>query len=55
MATTSPRDDWSLDGKYNAIRFKNGITIDLLDVAYKPNRSIYERFGSTKYSHGFEE
>ena len=24
-----PRSDWSLDGKYNVIRFKNGSTIDL--------------------------
>jgi phage terminase large subunit len=42
-----PRDDWSLDGKYNVIRFKNGSTIDLLDVAYKPTDAFYERFGST--------
>jgi phage terminase large subunit len=50
-----PRDDWSLDGKYNVIRFKNGSTIDLLDVAYKPTDPFYERFGSTEYSHGFGE
>lgn len=28
-----PRDDWLLD---NVIRFTNGSTIDLTDVAYKP-------------------
>jgi hypothetical protein len=50
-----PRDDWALDGKYNVIRFKNGSTIDLLDVAYKPTDPLYERFGSTEYSHGFGE
>lgn len=50
-----PRDDWSLDGKYNVIRFKNGSTIDLLDVSYKPTDPLYERFGSTEYSHGFGE
>jgi phage terminase large subunit len=50
-----PRDDWTLDGKYNVIRFKNGSTIDLLDVAYKPTDPDYDRFGSTEYSHGFGE
>lgn len=50
-----PRDDWTLDGKYNVIRFKNGSTIDLLDVSYKPTDPLYERFGSTEYSHGFGE
>lgn len=50
-----PREDWSLDGKYNVIRFTNGSTIDLLDVAYKPTDPEYDRFGSTEYSHGFGE
>jgi len=50
-----PQEDWSLDGKYNVIRFKNGSTIDLLDVAFKPTDPLYERFGSTEYSHGFGE
>lgn len=50
-----PRGDWTLDGKYNVIRFKNGSTIDLLDVSYKPTDPLYERFGSTEYSHGFGE
>ena len=50
-----PAADWSLDGKYNVIRFANGSTIDLLDVAYKPTDPDYERFGSTEYSHGFGE
>jgi phage terminase large subunit len=50
-----PKDDWSLDGKYNVIRFTNGSTIDLLDVAYKPTDPLFERFGSTEYSHGFGE
>lgn len=50
-----PRDDWSLDGKYNVIRFKNGSTIDLLDVSYKPTDPLYERFGSTEYCGGFGE
>lgn len=50
-----PNDEWYLDGKYNVIRFKNGSTIDLLDVAFKPTDADYERFGSTEYSHGFGE
>lgn len=50
-----PRDDWSLDGKYNVIRFTNGSTIDLLDVAYKPTDPDYERFGSLEYNGGFGE
>lgn len=50
-----PKSHWSLDGKYNVIRFKNGSTIDLLDVAYKPTDPDYDRFGSTEYSHGFGE
>lgn len=50
-----PRDDWALDGKYNVIRFTNGSTIDLLDVAYKPTDPDYERFGSLEYNGGFGE
>src|SRR3954452_6351195 len=50
-----PKSQWSLDGKYNVIRFKNGSTIDLLDVAYKPTDPDYERFGSTEYNGGFGE
>jgi phage terminase large subunit len=50
-----PRSDWSLDGKYNVIRFKNGSTIDLLDVAYKPTDPDYERFGSYECNGGFGE
>lgn len=50
-----PEEDWSLDGKYNVIRFSNGSTIDLLDVAYKPTDPDYERFGSTEYTGGFGE
>jgi phage terminase large subunit len=47
-----PKDDWHLDGKYNVIRFKNGSTIDLLDIAYLPSDSLYERFGSLEYTDG---
>ncbi len=50
-----PLDDWSLDGKYNVIKFKNGSTIDLLDVSYKPTDQNFERFGSLEYNGGFGE
>lgn len=45
-------DIWTLDGKYNVIRFDNGSTIDLLDVAYKPTDQDFERLGSTEYTSG---
>jgi len=47
-----PPEDWKLDGKYNVIKFKNGSTIDLLDVAFKPSDPEFERFGSTEYTRG---
>ncbi len=50
-----PKDDWSLDGKYNVIRFKNGSTIDLLDIDYLPSDPFYERFGSLEYTNGHIE
>ena len=50
-----PEDDWKLNGQYNYIEFKNGSRIDLLDVAYKPSDSDYERFGSLEYTGGWLE
>lgn len=50
-----PSDEWTLDGKYNVIKFNNGSTIDLLDVAFKPTDADYERFGSLEYTGGFGE
>lgn len=50
-----PRTEWSLNGQYNYIEFKNGSRIDLLDVAYKPSDPLYERFGSTEYTGGWLE
>jgi phage terminase large subunit len=47
-----PKDDWWLDGKYNVIRFKNGSTIDLLDIDYLPSDPLYERLGSLEYTNG---
>ncbi len=50
-----PRNMWKLDSKYNYIQFWNGSRIDLLDVAYQPSDSLYERFGSTEYTSGWLE
>jgi len=48
-----PSTDWTLDGKYNVIKFFNGSSIDLLDVAYQPSDPLYERFGSLEYTGGW--
>lgn len=50
-----PETDWRLDGQNNVIVFKNGSTIDLIDVAFKPTDPDYERFGSLEYTGGFGE
>ena len=47
--------EWNLDGKYNVIRFMNGSTLDLLDLAYFPSDPLYDRFGSTEYTQGWIE
>ena len=47
-----PKDDWWLDGKYNVIHFKNGSTIDLLDLDFQPSDPEYQRFGSLEYTNG---
>jgi len=47
-----PREDWSLNGQYSYIEFRNGSRIDLLDVKFLPSDPLYERFGSLEYSDG---
>lgn len=47
-----PKEDWTLNGQYNYIEFKNGSRIDLLDLKFLPSDPLYERFGSLEYSDG---
>lgn len=47
-----PTSDWTLNGQYNYISFKNGSRIDLLDLKFFPGDPLYERFGSLEYSDG---
>ena len=47
-----PKDEWTLNGQYSYIEFKNGSRIDLLDVKFLPSDPFYERFGSLEYSDG---
>jgi phage terminase large subunit len=47
-----PKEEWTLNGQYAYIEFKNGSRIDLLDVKFLPSDPFYERFGSLEYSDG---
>jgi phage terminase large subunit len=47
-----PKEEWSLNGQYSYIEFKNGSRIDLLDVKFLPSDPFFERFGSLEYSDG---
>lgn len=47
-----PPDDWTFNGQYSFIQFKNGSRIDLLDLKYLPGDPLFERFGSLEYSSG---
>ena len=47
--------NWSLNGAYHYIEFKNGSRIDLIDVRKNPSDPFFERYGSTEYTGGVLE
>lgn len=47
--------DWTFNGQYNVLKFKNGSTIDMLDLAKTPSDPLFERFGSLEYTRGWIE
>ena len=47
--------DWWFNGQYNVLRFANGSTVDMLDLAHSPGDPMFERFGSLEYTRGWIE
>lgn len=47
--------DWTFNGQYNVLKFFNGSTVDLLDLAHTPADPMFERFGSLEYTRGWIE
>lgn len=47
--------DWKFNGQYNVLKFANGSTVDMLDLANTPSDPMFERFGSLEYTRGWIE
>lgn len=50
-----PSEDYNLHGQDNVVYFRNGSSIDLLDLAAVPRDPMFERFGSLEYTGGWIE
>ena len=48
-------EDYTYNGSYHYFQFRNGSTIDFLEVGYKPGDPLYERLGSKEYTAGWIE
>lgn len=46
---------YRFNGQYNFMEFKNGSRIDLVDLKFKPQDPMYERFGSLEFTSGWIE
>lgn len=46
---------WTFNGQYNVLKFWNGSTVDMLDLAATPADPLFERFGSLEYTRGWIE
>ena len=50
-----PPGDWSFNGQYSYIQFKNGSRIDFIDLSLQPSDPDYQDLGSTEFTGGWIE